>query len=288
MQKVFVFPNMDKEGVEQTLLRVLEFLHLRRAVIVMPQDLAEQYGCLAFEEQNETQCNEIDFALALGGDGTLLRLVNYIAPYDIPICGINMGRLGFLAEIDVANIEEKLDIVLKRAYRTETRSMLKATLKQDGVSIKAHALNDIVITCGQTTQLIHLYVNFSGGGRVKYPVDGLIFATTTGSTAYSLSAGGPIVHPNLEAFLLTPICAHALYTRPLVVGMQERAGVSLAFADEDAMLVADGRVFAGMKKGDELIISRSEYSMNFIRLDEQDYYATWQEKLRRGEDSAKF
>lgn len=289
MPKVLLFPNMDKIGVPETLDKAVQFLRSQNREIMLPPSLAALYSAHSFDQNWTEHAKDIEFALALGGDGTLLRLVKDLAPYNIPLCGINLGKLGFLAELDADGFIDKLSLILSKKYTLEKRSMLKAVLIQNDKNIATeHALNDIVITGINATQMIHLYANFSSGGQIKYPVDGLIFATPTGSTAYSLSAGGSIVDPTLDAFLLTPICAHALYTRPLIVKLSEVVTVRQAFEDKDVSLVSDGQVFARMKKGDELRISRSEYTASFIRLAVPDFYVTWQEKLRRGEESAKF
>lgn len=200
-----------------------------------------------------------------------------------------MGQLGFLAELELPKLREQLQSILAGKFTIENRSMLKACLirKERQVSC-VHSLNDIVIARGSSLQMLRLYVDFNNGSRVKYPVDGLIFATTTGSTAYSLSAGGPIVHPSLDAMLITPVCAHALYTRPFVVSMSEQILVSLALDTEEVVLSADGVTFEKMLKGDKLAISSSEFKIPFVHVASQDYYATWQTKLRRGEDSANF
>lgn len=289
MQRVFVFPNMDKPKVVESLSKVLDFFDRHKIQVVLPDDVATAYNAISFSEQKARGFVNVDFGLALGGDGTILRLIRKTEDFNLPVCGINFGQLGFLADIEYDICEEKLLQILNRDYKLERRSMLRARLLKNGREVVArNALNDIVVTSSDNTQMLRLYVSFVSGSKMKYPVDGLIFSTTTGSTAYSLSAGGPIVHPNLDVMLVTPICAHALYTRPLVVGMQESAIVSLAKDHEEAVLISDGVLFGHLRKGDVLEISKSEYSVDFIRLEEQDYYATWQEKLRRGEESAKF
>lgn len=289
MQKVFVFPNMDKPKVVAGLDRILEFFARRDVQVILPDELAAKYHTISFKAQQKSGFDEVDFALALGGDGTILRLIRKIEQFNLPICGVNLGQLGFLADIDYDTCEEKLEKILAKNYTLEKRSMLQARLLKNGREIASrNALNDMVVTSSDNTQMLRLYVSFASGSKMKYPVDGLIFSTTTGSTAYSLSAGGPIVHPSLDVMLVTPICAHALYTRPLVVGMQETAIVGIAMDREEALVIADGVLFGQMHRGDSLEISKSDCDVNFIRLQEQDYYATWQEKLRRGEESAKF
>lgn len=286
---VFVFPNLTKPQVLESLEMVLQFLGESGVQVVLPTDLARQYGTLSFSEKIKEGPAAINLAISLGGDGTLLRMVKCVAPYKIPVCGVNMGQLGFLAELELPKLREQLQSILAGKFSIENRSMLKACLirKERQVSC-VHSLNDIVIARGSSLQMLRLYVDFNNGSRVKYPVDGLIFATTTGSTAYSLSAGGPIVHPSLDAMLITPVCAHALYTRPFVVSMSEQILVSLALDTEEVVLSADGVTFEKMLKGDKLAISSSEFKIPFVHVASQDYYATWQTKLRRGEDSANF
>lgn len=286
---VFVFPNLTKPQVLESLEMVLQFLGESGVQVVLPTDLARQYGTLSFSEKIKDGPAAINLAISLGGDGTLLRMVKCVAPYKIPVCGVNMGQLGFLAELELPKLREQLQSILAGKFTIENRSMLKACLirKERQVSC-VHSLNDIVIARGSSLQMLRLYVDFNNGSRVKYPVDGLIFATTTGSTAYSLSAGGPIVHPSLDAMLITPVCAHALYTRPFVVSMSEQILVSLALDTEEVVLSADGVTFEKMLKGDKLAISSSEFKIPFVHVASQDYYATWQTKLRRGEDSANF
>ncbi len=286
---VFVFPNLTKPQVLESLEMVLQFLGEGGVQVVLPTDLARQYGTLSFSEKIKDGPAAINLAISLGGDGTLLRMVKCVAPYKIPVCGVNMGQLGFLAELELPKLREQLQSILTGKFTIENRSMLKACLirKERQVSC-VHSLNDIVIARGSSLQMLRLYVDFNNGSRVKYPVDGLIFATTTGSTAYSLSAGGPIVHPSLDAMLITPVCAHALYTRPFVVSMSEQILVSLALDTEEVVLSADGVTFEKMLKGDKLAISSSEFKIPFVHVASQDYYATWQTKLRRGEDSANF
>ena len=286
---VFVFPNLTKPQVLESLEMVLQFLGEGGVQVVLPTDLARQYGTLSFSKKIKEGPAAINLAISLGGDGTLLRMVKCVAPYKIPVCGVNMGQLGFLAELELPKLREQLQSILAGKFTIENRSMLKACLirKERQVSC-VHSLNDIVIARGSSLQMLRLYVDFNNGSRVKYPVDGLIFATTTGSTAYSLSAGGPIVHPSLDAMLITPVCAHALYTRPFVVSMSEQILVSLALDTEEVVLSADGVTFEKMLKGDKLAISSSEFKIPFVHVASQDYYATWQTKLRRGEDSANF
>lgn len=286
---VFVFPNITKPQVLETLKIVLDFLQAKSIQVVLPEDLADKYGALSFASVIEKEPSAIKFAISLGGDGTLLRMVKCVAPYGIPVCGVNMGQLGFLAELELGKLVEQLSSILAGQCSIEKRSMLKACLIRKNREISCvHSLNDIVIARGSSLQMLRLYVDFNSGSRVKYPVDGLIFATTTGSTAYSLSAGGPIVHPSLDAMLITPVCAHALYTRPFVVSMSEQVVVSLALDTEEVVLSADGVTFEKMLKEDKLLISNSEFKVPFVHVDTQDYYATWQIKLRRGEDSANF
>ena len=288
-KSIFIFPNLTKPQVLDSLELVLKFFQEKAVQVVLPTELAATYGTVSFNEKIKEGPTAISLAISLGGDGTLLRMVKCVAPYKIPVCGVNMGQLGFLAELELPKLTEQLKSILAGEYSIENRSMLKACLIRKERQISCvHALNDIVIARGSSLQMLRLYVDFNSGSRVKYPVDGLIFSTTTGSTAYSLSAGGPIVHPSLDAMLITPVCAHALYTRPFVVSMSEQILVSLALDTEEVVLSVDGVTFEKMLKGDKLAITSSDFKIPFLHVASQDYYATWQIKLRRGEDSANF
>lgn len=289
MQKIFIFPNFKKAKVHSILRQLLDFFKQQNIQVILPDICAGTYDTLAFSKEKELGFPALKFAISLGGDGTILNLIKEIAPFNIPICGINMGQVGFLADLQPTALESALTKIINNEYKIETRKMLKVqVLEGDKELYSAHALNDIVLTRNHNSQMLRIYVQFSDDTSIKYPVDGLIFSTPTGSTAYSLSAGGPIIHPSLDATLITPICAYAMYTKPLVTNTSEIIKVKFAPNSGCGMITADGMTIGTIQQNYTLRISPSEHPAHFIRISEPNYYPTWQERLRRGEESTNF
>lgn len=289
MQKIFIFPNFKKKQVKNILEKLLEFFSREKIKVVLPDSCASFYNTLAFSTEKQQGFQNVRLAIALGGDGTILHLLKEIGQYEIPICGINMGQVGFLAELKISDLDDVLIRLCQSKYLIEQRKMLKLEVWKSGkVCWVAHVLNDIVLARNQNSQMLRVNVAFSSSEQIKYPVDGLIFSTATGSTAYSLSAGGPIVHPNLEATVITPICAYAMYTKPLVISTKENLLVQLANNSGSGSLSTDGISLGKINRQYTLKIVESEYQARFIRFNEANYYPTWQGRLRRGEASTNF
>lgn len=289
MDKVFIFPNFKKSNVADTLPQLFKFFQAHGYQIVLPDACANQYGALQFSQEKLSGFIGVKLAISLGGDGTLLNMVKEIAPFNIPICGINMGQVGFLADLRPNSLSIALDKIIQGQYTIEKRKMLKVEVFDNQTKLYgAHALNDIVLTRNHNSQMLRIYVQFSDDSNIKYPVDGLIFSTPTGSTAYSLSAGGPIIHPSLDATLITPICPYAMYTKPLATSTEEIIKVTFAPNSGTGTISVDGMDIGNLEQSYMLKITTSEHTTSFIRISEPHYYPTWQERLRRGEESANF
>ncbi len=224
---------------------------------------------------------KIDLAIVVGGDGTILHVARTLAEHDVPLVGVNLGRLGFLADIPPEALFEHVDDLLGGQYRIEPRAMLSAELVRDGEILQtATALNDVVIYKGDISRLIDIetwidgqFVNHSRG-------DGVIVATPTGSTAYALSAGGPILHPELPAMALVPVCPHTLSNRPIVVRDQSEIKIVLARSSQQAQTTLDGQIcFPPMQCGDSVIVRRSAHDMKLIRPQEHTQYDVLRAKL---------
>lgn len=218
-----------------------------------------------------------DAFISLGGDGTLLRCAQYAAACDAPLLGINMGRLGFLAETEPDILEEALAMLLRGAYQVEERAMLRVRTS-DG---RQHdAMNDVVISRGGYARLITMRVLVDGEEVGSYHADGLIIATPTGSTGYSLSAGGPIISPQVDCAIITPVCAHSLQHRPVVVPGGAAIAVCLD-ADEEvaASLQVDGQSCAALQQGAQVEISRAPRCVRLVRLKEGHFFALVRHKL---------
>ncbi len=223
---------------------------------------------------------EIDLLVTLGGDGSLLRAAQAAAPSGTPILGVNLGRVGFLTETEPDKWRDVLTQVLAGDYWIEERIMLRAEARRGGENLgQAEALNDVVIGRGARARVVHLRVEVDGGELSLYVADGLIVATPTGSTAYALAAGGPILPPQLRNVLLVPVAPHLSMGRPIVLseGVTVRIVVS---GDRPAVLTVDGRVQAEMESGDEVTVEVSPHLTRFARVRERMYfYRTLAERL---------
>jgi NAD+ kinase len=224
-----------------------------------------------------------DLVIAIGGDGTLLHAARHVAARDVPLIGINRGRLGFLTDVSPEHMLEALDAILSGDHLAERRLMLSATLPNASEKTSLFALNDIVLQKGDTGRLVDfttevddVYVNTHRG-------DGLIVATPTGSTAYALSCGGPIIQPNVDALVMVPICPHTLSDRPLVLPSSSTVRVTLDTAGGSAaQVVCDGEPLGRMVEGDTLTISLAKRKVTLLHPRDYNYYELLRSKLNWG------
>ena len=281
-KRLGIFPNLSKEKVCIALPEFVELCKDWRLIPVLPESVAEQYECEAYCESDQQSLQRLDFAVSLGGDGTLLQMARYLAPLGVPAFGINFGKLGFLAEIDLRGMYKAISRLSQGNYTIETRSMLLASVLRDGeVIAQAHALNDHVLAKGMFSKLAHMMLFINGKLSGKYAADGLIIATATGSTAYSLSAGGPLVMPELDVSVITPVCAHSLANRALIIPMTEKIELKPVPGSEEMLLSADGENVIEVPNDTIVHIEKCPYDMKLVRLTSRDYYQTWQQKLMR-------
>ena len=281
-KRLGIFPNLSKEKVCIALPEFVELCKDWRLIPVLPESVAEQYECEAYCESDPQSLQKLDFAVSLGGDCTLLQMARYLAPLGVPAFGINFGKLGFLAEIDLRGMYKAISRLSQGNYTIETRSMLLASVLRDGeVIAQAHALNDHVLAKGMFSKLAHMMLFINGKLSGKYAADGLIIATATGSTAYSLSAGGPLVMPELDVSVITPVCAHSLANRALIIPMTEKIELKPVPGSEEMLLSADGENVIEVPNDTMVHIEKCPYDMKLVRLTSRDYYQTWQQKLMR-------
>jgi NAD+ kinase len=215
---------------------------------------------------------ETSLLIVLGGDGSILRAARLAAPYDVPIFGINFGRVGFLSEALPDSWHEKLERVIRGDCMWERRLMLKAAVYRAGALINtAVALNDVVIGRGAQARVIRLRLYVDGEYITSYTADGLIAATPTGSTAYSLAAGGPLLPPQLLNFLVLPVAPHLSFDRALVLHQEARVEVEL-FMDHEASLTADGQDIIPLQNEDKIEIQKHDHTSRFARLGQSSYF----------------
>lgn len=226
---------------------------------------------------------QVDLLLVLGGDGTLLSVARLVGDLGVPIVGVNLGGLGFLTALTVDELFPALESLLKDELVVEERMMLGATVSRQGERLSEYvALNDMVITKSAMSRIIRLEVAVDRQFATGYRADGLIISTPTGSTAYCLSAGGPIVFPTMDAVVLTPICSHTLTNRPLVLPANQRIEVTL-LTDQDVMLTADGQVGFALKQWDTVEIYRAAARIRLLRPPQKDFFTVLRTKLKWGE-----
>lgn len=223
---------------------------------------------------------EADLAVVIGGDGTLLSAAQYGAKYNVPLLGLNAGRLGFLVELEKGD-GALLEKVVRGEYSTEERMMLSARVERNGKEVyRCDALNDIVVSKGVLSKMINLQLKIDSVGVNDYYADGLILSTPTGSTAYSLSAGGPVVAPAINAIVVTPVCAHTMTSRPMVISDSQIAEITVKFYhNEDVRLSRDGADHIALCDGDVITVTKSDKKVKLIRCNSLSFFDVLYRKL---------
>jgi NAD+ kinase len=226
---------------------------------------------------------QVDLLLVLGGDGTLLSMARLVGDLGVPILGVNLGGLGFLTALTKEELFPALEAFLAGGLVIEERVMLAAQVWRQGERLSEYAaLNDVVITKSAMSRIINLAVSVDGQFATAYRADGLIISTPTGSTAYCLSAGGPIVFPTMPAVVLTPICSHTLTDRPIVLPADQHIEVTLQ-SDQDVMLTLDGQVGFALKEADVVAISQATARIRLLRFPQKHFFSVLRTKLKWGE-----
>ncbi|QJE95599.1 NAD(+)/NADH kinase [Luteolibacter luteus] len=278
--KVGVIANTAKEGARSAIDRLTGALSIRGIATLLEREVAA-YCQLPGGLDGPDLAAECDVIAVLGGDGTMLNAVAKLGPTDKPVAGINIGTLGFLTSCTDDEVELFADTLLSGDYKTSRRTLLCADVKGVDGSLKTFmALNEIVLARGQTGRLISLTAYIDGDLLNRYKADGLIVATPTGSTAYSLSAGGPLISPSAGAFVITPICPHTLSQRSLVISDASVVELAPENADEAPMLfTVDGRDCVSINHGDRIEVRKADHVLNLLRLKGHSFYEALRQKL---------
>jgi len=278
MMQIAVFPNMSKRRAGEIVDRIFNFYQNKDVRIVMPATEARQYR----KDEYGLPCVErvhVDMALSIGGDGTLLGVCRRFGDQSVPVCGINLGTLGFLADIEPKELESRLGKILAGQYRVERRLLLSGYVRNElGEKFLGNAINDVVITKGGVARMLRLGLYINKTHLMDYKADGLIVASPTGSTAYSLSAGGPILNPNIRALLLTPICAHTFQMRPLIVNEDDEVLIKIS-AMQDVIVTLDGQVSHKIQPNDDVIVKKSLATAQIVKFDDKNYYDVLKAKM---------
>ena len=281
---IAIFGNTLRSETLREVRHIIEYLQMRGVEVVLSQELRQEASSREFpsvEDYMSHEGNSIDFALSLGGDGTFLTTAAMVGHLDIPILGINCGHLGYLAEVQIEEVEQVLDLLINNNYTIEQRRMLEVTCSQEGKIASPYALNDVGILKSGLSSMITVEVSINGEFLHNYKADGLLIATPTGSTAYNLSVGGPLLDPQVHAIILSPVATHSLNIRPLVVLDDSKIDVKVSSRNGNFLLSVDGRSQV-LKQDICLHIERSQRKIKLVRIDGQTFMQSLKDKMHWG------
>ncbi len=269
------------EGIRPVLEDVAQFLLRQGLEVSIEQQTAQNTGILDFEALSAAQIgSRCDLAVVIGGDGTMLGIARQLSRYNLPLVGINQGRLGFITDIPLGQFREALAPMIAGDYEEDPRAMLEGEIWRDGERIfDGLSMNDVVVSRGATASMVELRIDIGDEFVANIRADGLIVASPTGSTAYSLSAGGPILHPRIGGWVVVPIASHTLSNRPIVLPDTDQIRITVV-AGRDASANFDMQGLASLLHGDQIRVRRSAHRVRFIHPLGWSYFATLRRKLR--------
>ncbi len=279
--RVALFTRGDLSEKDPTRIRVISTLRSLGVEIVTEEATTRRVGDLATVPGS---IPPMDAVVVLGGDGTLLRAVQHLVKEDTPVLGVNLGSLGFLTEITAEEVEDALKTLVSGKYAFSWRSMLSAALVRGGESLVQEGLNDVTIAKAATvSRIVEFTVSVGDKFVSDFRADGLIVSSPTGSTAYNLAAGGPILHPSLDAVVLTPICPHMLSNRPLVIPASAPVKIRVRSSSSPVHVTVDGQWSREVTSADELVVSRGKRRLKLVTSAARDYFEVLRTKLKWGE-----
>jgi len=284
VNRVGIVAKPDAPRAPEVVTRLVDWLTERRIEVTLEKETAGIVPAVRAAAANKAELPGLsDLLIVLGGDGTLLSMARAVGDLGVPIMGVNLGGLGFLTATTLDEMLPSLEAVLAGRMVVEERLMLLTRVVRNGAAVFEHmALTDAVITKSAMSRIISLGVSVEGSHATAYRADGLIISTPTGSTAYSLSAGGPIVSPAVEAVVLTPICSHTLTNRPIVLPASHRIEVAIQ-SDQEIMLTIDGQVGVGLRERDVVEVVTAPARMRLVRFPQKDFFSVLRTKLKWGE-----
>lgn len=285
--KVGIIANPFKDGARVVLLKLVDILKLHHLDVVVEDDTI---AALDLSEMNIRElpatrmAEQCEVVIVLGGDGTILDAAHRMGPTDVAVAGVNLGHLGFLTSCKDTEMDLLVSSLAERSHHVVPRMLLKATVRlNDGAETEYFAVNEITLTRGQTGRIVAMDAYIDGDLLNHYRADGLIVATPTGSTAYSLAAGGPLLSPNAQNFVITPICPHSLSNRSLV--LTDNSVVELTSVDNSeapTLFSVDGRSPLEVLHGGKIIVEKANHQLNLIRLEGRSFFSTLRQKLHWG------
>ncbi len=285
MKKIGAIANIKRPKAVEMLERISSWCDINQIEITFNQEAAEFLSSnSSVKIKNKSVAKEdlwasSDIILALGGDGTILTTARAVADHKTPILGINLGGLGFMTQIQTADIENALSRIKNKDFKIEERMVLQASFAHNH---HWYALNEVVIEKGGISRLINLHISNNKEFVGSFSADGLIIATPTGSTAHSMSAGGPIVNPKMAAIILSPICPQSLAVRPIIFPADETIKIKVETPQKEAILTVDGQITHPIKSGDEILIQKAGHTVNLITFPERSFFEILRQKLNWG------
>lgn len=284
MKTVAIISKPAKDELKRIVPELLAHLEKRGYSAVVDPETAVYAAGRPSVPREELAGRKPSLVIVLGGDGTLLAAARALAHVDVPILGVNLGSLGFLTEVRLEELHATLDALESDRTTRDLRSMLSCKHLRGEKAVGEYlALNDVVITKSAIARMTEVDVTVNGMFVAGYKADGVIVSTPTGSTAYSLAAGGPVLEPSVDAFVITPVSPHALTNRPLVV--RDSAEISLAVAGptEDAFLTVDGQIGVPLRLGDRVVCRKAEHRVHLLRASQRTFFEVLRAKLKWGE-----
>lgn len=282
IKKVGIIAKTQHRMAGESLKKISGWLKDRGIEVYMDKDTSGVIGEKSHYKRAEIP-SLTGLIIVLGGDGTLLSVARLIEERDVPILGVNLGSLGFLTEIGMDEIYPVLENVIRGDFTVENRIMLDVFIYREGKMVANYcALNDVVINRGTLARIVYLEIKINGLYVTTYRSDGLIIATPTGSTAYSLAAGGPIVYPTMNALILSPICPHTLTNRPIVIPDDVKIEINLITPDEGALATLDGQVGYSLNYRDTIEVRKAKNTIKLIQSPGKNYYEVLRKKLKWG------
>jgi NAD+ kinase len=285
IRTIGIIARPRREDISRVVPPLITWLRVHGAKIICDTETGECIGSLAGETQRrEDLARCTDLLIVLGGDGTLLSAARLAAAHKVPILAVNLGGLGFLTTVSLDELYPILEEIFSNQYRVSERVMLLAEILREGNVVRRQiALNDAVLNKAALARIMDLELRVDGEYVTTYKADGLILSTPTGSTAYSLAAGGPIIYPVVEAFVITPICPHTLTNRPLVIPDSARIEIEFRSEDDSVFLTFDGQVGIELARGDRIHISKAPEKLYLVRPSKKTYFEILRSKLKWGE-----
>lgn len=285
IKTIGLFGKYQDQTVAEHILRLGEFLRSRKLKILFDQATAEHLAHANAPSRSRAAIgNEIDLAIVVGGDGTLLNVARDLAPHQVPIIGVNLGRLGFLTDIQAEHMNAEIGKILDGDYQTESRLLLYAEIMRKGRIVhSASAFNDVIVSKGDLARMIEFEIYLDGEFVNSTRGDGVIVASPTGSTAYALSSGGPILHPTLDAIALVPICPHTLSNRPIVVSSDSIVEILITgIPEQRAHVTFDGQSTFSLEDNDRVYVRRAETEVELLHPSGRSHFEVLRIKLHWG------